>query len=51
MVDLVRPLAVNVDKMEFSDYCQSKKQVTSVGHKISISDFTAVGCFSEFVVT
>ena len=44
------PIAVNVDNMEFSDDCKSKKQVTSVGHKmISISNCTAVGCSSECV--
>lgn len=50
LADAENPIAVNVDNMEFSDYCKSKKQVTSVGHKmISISNFTAVGCTSECV--
>jgi len=50
LADTEGPIAVNVDNMEFSDYCKSKKQVTSVGPKmISISFCTAVGCSSECV--
>jgi hypothetical protein len=50
LADTEDPITVNVDNMEFSDYCKSKKQVTSVGHKmISISNCTAVVCSSECV--
>jgi len=50
LADAEGPIAFNVDNMEFSDYSKSKKQVTSVGHKMfSISFSTAVGCSSECV--
>lgn len=34
LADTEGPIAVNVDSMEFSGYCKSKKQVTSVGRKM-----------------